>query len=179
MRNINVGLSLPHFLPLTTGLFVDLSSTSFYLMCLVSRQQSKWLWSHSQTSQGLRTSCRAPIRPMRSLNIFPCNIFTKEMATHSSILAWRIPWTEEPGRLYVVHWVMRVEHDQATAPSPPPCHSCLSLGPLAYCQRQILASVSSTRLTLEGNARSSPARHPENCELLWGAAFLPENFLLA
>ena len=24
---------------------------------------------------------------------------TKEMATHSSILAWRIPWTEEPGRL--------------------------------------------------------------------------------
>jgi len=22
-----------------------------------------------------------------------------EMATHSSILAWRIPWTEEPGRL--------------------------------------------------------------------------------
>ena len=23
----------------------------------------------------------------------------KEMATHSSILAWKIPWTEEPGRL--------------------------------------------------------------------------------
>ena len=23
----------------------------------------------------------------------------KEMATHSSILAWRIPWTGEPGRL--------------------------------------------------------------------------------
>ena len=23
----------------------------------------------------------------------------KEMATHSSILGWRIPWTEEPGRL--------------------------------------------------------------------------------
>ena len=23
----------------------------------------------------------------------------KEMAPHSSILAWRIPWTEEPGRL--------------------------------------------------------------------------------
>ena len=25
----------------------------------------------------------------------------KEMATHSSFLAWRIPWTEEPGRLTV------------------------------------------------------------------------------
>ena len=24
----------------------------------------------------------------------------KGMATHSSILAWRIPWTEEPGGLY-------------------------------------------------------------------------------
>ena len=24
----------------------------------------------------------------------------KEMATHSSILAWKIPWTEEPGGLY-------------------------------------------------------------------------------
>ena len=23
----------------------------------------------------------------------------KEMATHSSILAWRIPWAEQPGRL--------------------------------------------------------------------------------
>ena len=23
----------------------------------------------------------------------------KEMATHSNILAWRIPWTEEPGRV--------------------------------------------------------------------------------
>ena len=26
----------------------------------------------------------------------------KEMPTHSSILAWRIPWTEEPGRLQSV-----------------------------------------------------------------------------
>ena len=27
------------------------------------------------------------------------NSLEKEMATHSSILAWRIPWTEEPGGL--------------------------------------------------------------------------------
>ena len=27
------------------------------------------------------------------------NPLEKEMATHSSILAWRIPWTEKPGRL--------------------------------------------------------------------------------
>ena len=29
----------------------------------------------------------------------------KGMATHSSILAWRIPWTEEPDRLHKVHGV--------------------------------------------------------------------------
>ena len=27
------------------------------------------------------------------------NLLEKEMATHSSILAWRIPWAEEPGEL--------------------------------------------------------------------------------
>ena len=25
------------------------------------------------------------------------NLLEKEMATHSSILAWKIPWTEDPG----------------------------------------------------------------------------------
>ena len=35
------------------------------------------------------------------------------MATHSSILAWRVPWTEEPGGLQSVG-LQRVEHDGAT-----------------------------------------------------------------
>ena len=34
----------------------------------------------------------------------------KRMATHSSILAWRIPWTEEPGGLQSM-WSQRVRHD--------------------------------------------------------------------
>ena len=34
----------------------------------------------------------------------------KEMATHSSILAWKIPWTEEPGRLQTVE-SQRVGHN--------------------------------------------------------------------
>ena len=34
----------------------------------------------------------------------------KRMATHSSILAWRIPWTEEPGGLHSMGW-QRVGHD--------------------------------------------------------------------
>ena len=38
----------------------------------------------------------------------------KEMATHSSTLAWRIPWTEEPGRLQSTG-SQRVRHDWATS----------------------------------------------------------------
>ena len=34
----------------------------------------------------------------------------KEMATHSSTLAWKIPWTEEPGRLQSMG-SQRVRHD--------------------------------------------------------------------
>ena len=34
----------------------------------------------------------------------------KGMATHSNILAWRIPWIEEPGRLQSMG-SQRVEHD--------------------------------------------------------------------
>ena len=34
----------------------------------------------------------------------------KEMATHSSTLAWKIPWTEEPGRLQSMG-LQRVGHD--------------------------------------------------------------------
>ena len=37
----------------------------------------------------------------------------KGIATHSSILAWRIPWTEEPGRLQSME-SQRVGHDWAT-----------------------------------------------------------------
>ena len=34
----------------------------------------------------------------------------EKMATHSSILAWRIPWTEEPGRLQSMQ-LKRVRHN--------------------------------------------------------------------
>ena len=47
--------------------------------------------------------------------ILPTNVhlvktMEKAMATHSSTLAWRIPWTEEPGRLQSMG-LWRVEHD--------------------------------------------------------------------
>ena len=38
------------------------------------------------------------------------DLLEKEMATHSSILAWKIAWTEEPGRLQSMV-SQRVGHD--------------------------------------------------------------------
>ena len=38
------------------------------------------------------------------------DLLEKEMATHSSILAWKIRWTEEPGRLQSMG-LQRVGHD--------------------------------------------------------------------
>ena len=42
----------------------------------------------------------------------------KEMATHSSILDWKILWTEEPGGLQSMG-SPRVRHDLVTKPPPP------------------------------------------------------------
>ena len=38
------------------------------------------------------------------------DVLEKEMTTHSSILAWKIPWLEEPGRLQSMG-LQRVGHD--------------------------------------------------------------------
>ena len=58
--------------------------------------------------------------------VFACNVgdlglipgsgrsLEKEMATHSSIFAWRIPWTEEPGGLQSMG-SQRVRHDWVTS----------------------------------------------------------------
>ena len=41
------------------------------------------------------------------------DLLEKEIATHSSILAWAIPWTEEPGGLQSMG-LQRVRHDLVT-----------------------------------------------------------------
>ena len=39
------------------------------------------------------------MRETRIQSLHQEDLLEKEMATHSSILAWKFPWTEEPGRL--------------------------------------------------------------------------------
>ena len=48
-----------------------------------------------------------------SYNIYRCHL-EKAMAPHSSTLAWKIPWTEEPGGLQSMG-SLRVRHDWATS----------------------------------------------------------------
>ena len=51
-----------------------------------------------------------PMRETRVRSLGREDPLEKEMVTHSSILAWRIPWTEEPGRLQPTG-SQRVGHD--------------------------------------------------------------------
>ena len=54
-----------------------------------------WRKTLSPPSGNLQSSWKIQVQdPVRSQDPLE-----KEMATHSSILAWRIPWTKEPGRL--------------------------------------------------------------------------------
>ena len=50
------------------------------------------------------------VQEMRVQSLGQEDPLEEEMATRSSILAWRIPWTEEPGRLQSME-SQRVRHD--------------------------------------------------------------------
>ena len=98
------------------------------------RAQAQWLWHiglaapwHVESSQ-TRDQTRVPCIVRRILIhcttggnyiLFPCLIYQiscpqteKAMAIHSSTLAWKIPWTEEPGGLQSMG-SLRVGHDRA------------------------------------------------------------------
>ena len=53
-----------------------------------------------------RLKCLPGMRETRVRSLDREDPLEKEMATHSSNLAWRIPWREEPGRL-LVHGVAK------------------------------------------------------------------------
>ena len=56
----------------------------------------------AQTLKGLPTMRETPVQSLGREDLLE-----KEMATHSSILAWKIPWTEESGRLQSVPGVAK------------------------------------------------------------------------
>ena len=75
-----------HFL-LTLGVFY---SRGYFDRCCY------WLWA-SLVAQRIKRLPAMQETRVRSLGWE--DPLEKEMATHSSILTWRIPWTEEPGGL--------------------------------------------------------------------------------
>ena len=54
--------------------------------------------------------CLPTMRETRVQSLGREDLLKKEMATHSNILAWKIPWTEDPGRLQSMG-SQRVGHD--------------------------------------------------------------------
>ena len=80
---------------ITTTLLIDYTPTQASLVAQMVKNQSS-VWETQVPSLGQED----PVE--------------KGMATHSSFLAWRIPWTEEPGRLQSMG-LQRVGHDWATS----------------------------------------------------------------
>ena len=80
--------------PFTRTVYIDLLPTTSSLASLVA-QRVKHLPAMQET-------CVQSLGQEDPLE--------KEMATHSSTLAWKIPWTEKPGRLQSMG-LQRVRHD--------------------------------------------------------------------
>ena len=93
-----------------------------------ARTMAGELWSYSWPEHACCAQTRAwyPHAPFALSNSLKDHVLTsgisdrvsylseKAMAPHSSTLAWKIPWTEEPGRLQSMG-SLRVEHDWVTS----------------------------------------------------------------
>ena len=84
-------------------------SKTFYLQCERSGFDP-WLRKISWRREWQPTPVFLPPQKRRLNGTF----LEKAMAPHSSTLAWKIPWMEEPGRLQSM-WSRRVRHDWVTS----------------------------------------------------------------
>ena len=71
--------------------------------CLPLRHLGNWLVKNLPAKAG-------KTRKIRVQSLGWEDPLEKEMASHSTILAWKTPWTEEPGRLQFIGW-HKVGHD--------------------------------------------------------------------
>ena len=95
----------------------------------------------------------------------------KEMATHSSTLAWRIPWREEPGRLQSMG-SQRVGHDRPTSLSPVP-KKTVTIGTSQNCFAEEMLFVN----YFPSLSQATPENRKELKELSFSAflgSYLPE-----
>ena len=80
-----------------TGDLVSLKSKSFISKWPVQKPQT--LGSHQSSLIAQLVNNLPAMQQTQIRSLGQKDHLEKEMATHSSILAWRIPWTEEPGGL--------------------------------------------------------------------------------
>jgi len=73
-------------------------------------KQDKILYRTSLVAQTIK--CLPTMREIRVQSLGQEDLLEKEMSTHSSILAWKISWMEEPGRLQSMG-LQRVRYDSA------------------------------------------------------------------
>ena len=93
---------------MTTGKTIALTRWNFVgkVMALLSNMLSRLVVAR-------RLKRLPPMRETQVRSLSREDPLEKEMVTHSSILAWRIPWTEKPGRLQSTG-LQRVRHDWVT-----------------------------------------------------------------
>ena len=83
-------------------------------------QKSKWIWDLNIREKTIKFYRKHRCKSFLWVGVLSSHLVIfkgwkeKAMATHSSILAWKLPWTEEPGRLQSMG-SLRVGHDWATS----------------------------------------------------------------
>ena len=101
-----MGLSVKEFSPLALSMvtYGEGNGTSLQYSCLENPMDGGAWWAAVHGVAKSRTQ-------LSDLTLtFHFHALEEEMATHSSVLAWRIPWTEEPGGLLSMG-SHRVGHD--------------------------------------------------------------------
>ena len=81
------------------GYLIDKHGKMFNLRSNQKNADNTWLLFPGGTS-GKEPACQCR-RPQRLFQSQAQEDLEEGMETHSSILAWRIPWTEEPGRVQI------------------------------------------------------------------------------
>ena len=82
-----------------------------------------WVWSSTTSVVAQTVKCLPTMQETWVQSLGWEDLLQKEMATHSSIIAWKIPWMEEPGRLQSMG-SQRVRHDWANSLTHSLTHSC-------------------------------------------------------
>ena len=69
-----------------------------------------WMQRHKTSLVAQTVKCLPTVQETQVQSLGQEDPLEKEMAPHSSTLAWKIPWMEEPGRLQSMGW-QRVRHN--------------------------------------------------------------------